>query len=356
MNQTVLITGAAGYIGSHFVEELLESKPDFLKDAKLVWVDDLSSGQKSFIQKLMKLALDNGFPEPVFCQVDLLDKNRLNEVFQTHKPEAVFHFAAKISVAESVARPDYYFENNVIGSKNLLEAMQASACKRLVFSSTAAVYGQVEDPKIANRPLAESTTLKPINPYGKTKLMMEEAIREASIAWGLQAVVFRYFNAAGASLSGRLGECHDPETHLIPLIIRAAISRKKVQVFGTHYETRDGSCIRDYVHVTDLASAHILGLRKLANESTGPKETDGSVEIFNLGTERGSSVLEVIEAAEVVVGCPIQKDIQPNRAGDSAILIADSSRARNELGWSPKHSSMHAILKSVLQWEKSPRS
>jgi UDP-glucose 4-epimerase len=374
MIQTVLITGAAGYIGSHFVEELLESKPDFLKGAKLVWVDDLSSGQANFIEILSKLAIANGFPNPTFCKVDLLDREGLRAVFETHKPDAVFHFAAKISVAESVARPDYYFENNVTGSKNLLDAMRASACKRLVFSSTAAVYGKVDDPKLANRPLAESTSLKPINPYGKTKLMMEEAIQNAATAWGLEAVIFRYFNAAGASLSGRLGECHDPETHLIPLIIRAAISGQKVQVFGIHYETRDGSCIRDYVHVKDLASAHLLGLRKLIGISPGASPDDGDnsvmepssaersstlikansspqISIFNLGTERGSSVLEVIDAAEIVIGKPIARDIHPNRAGDSAILIADASLARLELGWSSKHSSMRDILKSVLHWE-----
>ena len=350
MSSTVLITGAAGYIGSHFIEEIYESTPAFLYGAKLVWVDNLSSGHESALNTLKQLSNAKGFPEPEFFNVDLLDVTALQKVFEETRPEAVIHFAAKISVAESVERPDFYFENNVTGSKNLLDAMKGVNCTRIVFSSTAAVYGKVENPKKANRPLKEDTPLKPINPYGKTKLMMEEAINAAAKEWGLQAVIFRYFNAAGASTSGNFGELHEPETHLIPLLMRAALSEKALQVYGTHYDTRDGSCIRDYIHVKDLASAHLLGLEKLLET-----HLDEPL-VFNLGTERGSSVLEVIEAAEVVTGLKIIQEQKPNRAGDSPVLIADSSLARTELGWKPKHSSMHEILKTVMLWEKKSRA
>jgi len=346
MSQTVLITGAAGFIGSHFIEVFYQAAPSFLKDANLVLVDDLSSGHASCIEVLKQMALEHGFPTPQFFKVNLLNEAELLEVFQKTNPSAVLHFAAKISVAESVERPDFYFENNVTGSQTLLKVMKAVQCTRVVFSSTAAVYGKVEDPKLATKPLPETTPLKPLNPYGKTKLMMEEVIRAASNEWGLNSIIFRYFNAAGASLSGRLGECHDPETHLIPLLVRSAISGKSLSVFGTQYETRDGSCVRDYVHVADLAAAHLLGLEKLFE----PGAT--SSEVFNLGTDRGNTVLEVIEAAEVLTGKTIRKELKPARAGDSAVLIADSTRARLELGWKPKYSSMHDILKTVFAWEK----
>jgi UDP-glucose 4-epimerase len=347
MSHTVLITGAAGYIGSHIVETLYESSARFLAGAKLVFVDDLSSGSEAVIGVLTEVAKAHSFPTPLFLKLDLLDENGIHEVFEKTKPDAVLHFAAKISVAESVERADFYFENNVRGSQILLRAMRAHDCKRIVFSSTAAVYGKVENAALANRPISESTPLKPLNPYGKTKLMMEEEIRKASDSWGLKSVIFRYFNAAGASQSGKLGECHDPETHLIPLVVRAAISKKPLQVYGTNYDTRDGSCVRDYVHVTDLASAHLLGLEKMFDETT-----TGSV-VYNLGSDRGSTVLEVIEAAEVLSGSPIRKDLKPARAGDSAVLIADSTKARTELSWKPKHSNMHDILKTVFAWEKN---
>jgi UDP-glucose 4-epimerase len=349
MTQTLLITGAAGYIGSHFVETLLESKPDFLTDVRLILLDNLSSGHESSIQTLSDLALSHGFAKPEFFEIDLLDESALMDVFEKTRPTAVLHFAAKISVAESVQSPDLYFQNNVVGSKNLLHAMKTYECKRIVFSSTAAVYGKVEDVKIANKPLTETTVLKPINPYGKTKLMMEEAIQSAHADWGLRSVIFRYFNAAGASISGRLGECHEPETHLIPLMIRAAFSGNTLPVYGVNYDTRDGSCIRDYVHVSDLALAHLLGLKKILSEETTPS-------LYNLGTARGSSVLEVIDAVQVITGKTVRTDVKPNRAGDSAVLIADSTRAKLELGWEPKHSSLHSILKSVIQWESKARA
>jgi len=346
MSHTLLVTGAAGYIGSHFVEALYESGLDFLSGAQLVLVDNLSLGNDFAIRALAELARERGFPVPRFYQTDLLDVSGLDAIFRETSPDAVFHFAAKISVAESVEKPDFYFENNVVGSKNLLDAMKKIGCMRIVFSSTAAVYGKVEDPLRSHHPIPEETPLVPVNPYGKTKLMMEKAIEAAYSEWGLQSVIFRYFNAAGASTSGRLGECHEPETHLVPLLIRAALSDKALAVFGTHYDTRDGSCIRDYVHVADLASAHLLGFRKMLDHAPSDPL------IFNLGTEKGSTVLEVIEAVKVLTGKAVRLDIRPNRAGDSAVLIADSSRARKELEWKPTHSSLYEILKTVLDWEK----
>jgi UDP-glucose-4-epimerase GalE len=346
MSKTVLITGAAGYIGSHFIEAFYETAPRVFQGATLVFVDDLSSGHESTLQVLKEIAQAKGYPMPEFCKIDILDEAKLLEVFQKSKPDAVVHFAAKISVAESVEKPDYYFENNVTGSLTLLKTMKEVGCKRMVFSSTAAVYGKVEDPKKANRPLTEDTPLLPVNPYGKTKLMMEEAIQKAGVDWGLNSVIFRYFNAAGASLSGKLGECHEPETHLIPLLVRASIAGKPVSVFGTQYNTRDGSCVRDYIHVADLASAHLHGLEILFGDTA-----EGS-QVFNLGTERGNTVLEVVDAAEVLTGKTIHRDLKPARPGDSAVLIADSTKARTELMWKPKHSSLHEILKTVFAWEK----
>jgi len=348
MGYKILITGAAGYIGSHFVEALIDSGA-FSEGAvlpQLSFLDDLSTGHVEFVNALKAHALQKGFPDPNFYQVNLLDVDGLNKVFASALPDAVLHFAAKISVAESVERPEFYFENNVKGSKNLLTAMKAFGCKRIVFSSTAAVYGKVLDPVLAHHPLLESTAFNPINPYGESKLQMENAIREAHAEWGLNSVIFRYFNAAGASPRGSLGEWHEPETHLIPLLLRAAISDRSLQVYGTDYDTRDGSCVRDYIHVSDLASAHLLGLSKLLKN-----EVSGST-VFNLGTATGNTVLEVIHAAEKVVGSAIQFEVHPRRAGDSAVLVADSSRARKELGWDPIYSSMENILKTALQWER----
>ena len=344
MSKTLLITGGAGYIGSHFIEALYVSKPDFLAGVKVVILDDLSSGSQKVVDTLSELAVAQGFVAPKLYQVDLLNAEGVSKVLSESKPDAVVHFAAKISVAESVERPDFYFENNVVGSKNLLSAMKAVGTHRMVFSSTAAVYGKVEDPKTASKPLLETTTLKPINPYGKTKLMMEEEIRKAHIEWKLNSVIFRYFNAAGASLSGRIGECHEPETHLVPLLVRSVLKGDELKVFGTNYETRDGSCICDYIHVTDLAAAHLLGLKHLFENETLSK-------VYNLGTAKGSSVLEVIDAVSVITGKKVKTRIMPDRPGDSGTLVADSTQARNELGWTPKHSTMHDILKSVIAWE-----
>ena len=345
MSETLLVTGAAGYIGSHFVESLLRSPLWQRRAPRLVLLDDLSTGHREFIDALAGLATQSGFPAPVFEKLSLIDAPSVSATLLRHRPSAVVHFAARISVGESVANPGLYFLNNVEGSKNLLQAMRAAGCGRMIFSSTAAVYGTVTDPALASRPLDEDTPLAPINPYGETKLRIERELAAASVDWGLKSLVFRYFNAAGASPSGLLGEWHEPETHLIPLLLRSIASGSALRVYGDDYPTRDGSCIRDYIHVSDLASAHLLGLERLIDDSAFA----GGV--FNLGTEAGTSVLEVIRAAEAVAGKKVLFEVHPRRAGDSAVLVAASKRAREMLGWNPVHSGIETILKTAQAWE-----
>ncbi len=350
MPPSLLITGAAGYIGSHCVEALIRQASAYgLQGVQLHLLDDLSTGHREFLEKLCALAESHRLPRPVIHEVSLTDRPALEQALKQARPEAVLHFAALISVAESVQQPDRYVRNNVEGSQNLFRAMQKSGCQRLVFSSTAAVYG---NPAGAHLPLPESTPVGPVNPYGETKLAMENAIAEAAREWGLHSVIFRYFNAAGASSSGLFGEWHEPETHLIPLLLRAAARGEKLKVFGSDYDTRDGTCVRDYIHVEDLACAHLLGLKALrAFESQG-----AAAQVFNLGTARGTSVLEVIRAAEAVLkkdlGRGVGYDIHPRRPGDSAVLVADSARAREILGWEPVHSSMENILRTAWEWER----
>jgi UDP-glucose 4-epimerase len=343
MPRKILITGAAGYIGSHFVEAYLASVKQglFSKDDEIILLDDLSGGYQWAIEELKNFAKDAGQKSFEFIELNLLASQALQEVFMAKKPDLVLHFAAKINVAESVEKPDFYFENNVTGSKNLLAAMQASGCKRMVFSSTAAVYGKVE----TDDPILESAPTLPINPYGESKFQIEQAIQNAAKEWGLKAVIFRYFNAAGASESGKLGESHEPETHLIPLLVRAILSDRALQVYGTDYATRNGSCVRDYIHVQDLASAHLMGLQYLF------KDEASGVKVFNLGTAQGSSVLDVIQVAEKVIGKKATFNVYARRAGDAAILIADSTKIKKEWGWQAQHSSIEDIIRTVLAWE-----
>ena len=345
MNATILITGAGGYIGSHFCEALLKSASWKDRSLNLVLLDDLSTGHEEFIGALQSLASEKGWNPVSFEKLSLLDPQSMREVFLRHRPKAVVHFAAKISVAESVENPALYFSNNVEGSKHLLSAMKESGCGSMIFSSTAAVYGAVEDPSRAQRPLAEDTPLAPINPYGETKFQMEQEIAKAGQEWGLRSVIFRYFNAAGASTQGRLGEWHEPETHLIPLLLRSLESGNPLKVFGNDYPTRDGSCIRDYIHVSDLASAHLLGLARLLDDARFTSS------IFNLGTASGTSVFEVIAAAERITGKKAIFEIHGRRPGDSPILVADSTRAREVLGWNPIDSDIETILKTAWAWE-----
>ncbi len=350
MEKTILITGAAGYIGSHCVESLINSEAKSTASrTRFVFLDNLSTGHSEFIEVLKEYAVEKGFETPSFYQIDLLDQAALNDLFLKHRPTIVFHFAALISVAESVEKPELYFKNNVQGSKNLLNAMKAAGTNQIIFSSTASVYGMNQNESGSVLSLSESAPINPVNPYGESKLLIEKEIQAASRTWGLSAVIFRYFNAAGASHLGHLGEWHEPETHLIPLVLRAALNGTTLSVFGTDYPTRDGSCVRDYIHVLDLADAHLKASAQLTAQKIQ------GVQIFNLGTNRGYTVLEMIAVSERVTGTKIDYQVMPRRAGDSAVLVADSTKAENELGWRPMHSSLEELLQTAFAWEKSEK-
>lgn len=320
----VLITGGAGYIGSHC------NRYFAAQGVETVVLDDLSSGHRE--------AVTDGR----FVEGDFGDRELLDEVLGEEKFDAVIHFAAFIDVAESVAEPAKYYENNVVKMKTLLDAAVAHGVKHFVFSSTAAVFGEPE-----YVPIDESHPKKPINAYGATKLMGEQMLADYGRAYGIRSCSFRYFNAAGDSEDGVIGEAHNPEHHLIPLVLRAAISKKKMKVFGTDYDTRDGSCIRDYVHVEDLAEAHYLGLKYIM-------EHEGA-HTFNLGSSEGFSVLEILHEAERVTGEYVPHDIADRRPGDPAVLIASNKKAKDILGWEPKRSEVSAILHDAWNWEQNKR-
>lgn len=320
----VLITGGAGYIGSHC------NRYFAAQGVETVVLDDLSSGHRE--------AVTDGR----FVEGDFGDRALLDEVLGEEKFDAVIHFAAFIDVAESVAEPAKYYENNVVKMKTLLDAAVAHGVKHFVFSSTAAVFGEPE-----YVPIDESHPKKPINAYGATKLMGEQMLADYGRAYGIRSCSFRYFNAAGDSEDGVIGEAHNPEHHLIPLVLRAAISKKNMKVFGTDYDTRDGSCIRDYVHVEDLAEAHYLGLKYIM-------EHEGA-HTFNLGSSEGFSVLEILHEAERVTGESVPHDIADRRPGDPAVLIASNKKAKDILGWEPKRSEVSAILHDAWNWEQNKR-
>jgi len=339
----VFVTGGAGYIGSHFLELWSRVAREFLEPCRLVVLDDFSGGHHEIMNivdhEFRKVYLD----PPQVEIVDLCDGNRLKQLFEKYRPQMVVHFAGKISVAESVSNPELYYRNNVEGSENLLFLMRDFDCKKMVFSSTAAVYGNVE----GSEPISENHLVGPVNPYGDTKLRVEQVMAEASASWGLQGIVFRYFNAAGASISGQIGEWHEPETHLIPLVIESALGGSaELKLFGTDYPTRDGTCVRDYIHVTDLAQAHILGLARLA------KNQVQGIETYNLGTENGTTVREIIEAVRKVTRKPVAALECDRRPGDAPFLIASQSRAKSILGWKPIHSDIESILRTALNWHR----
>lgn len=320
----VLITGGAGYIGSHCNRYFAE------KGVETVVLDDLSSGHREAVT-------DGRFVEGDFGDRGLLDK-----VLGAEKFDGIIHFAAFIDVAESVAEPAKYYENNVVKMKTLLDAAVAHGVKHFVFSSTAAVFGEPE-----YVPIDESHPKKPINAYGATKLIGEQMLADYGRAYGLCSCSFRYFNAAGDSADGRIGEAHNPEHHLIPLVLRASLANRAMKVFGTDYDTRDGSCIRDYVHVEDLAEAHYLGLKYIM-------ENDGN-HAFNLGSSEGFSVLEILHEAERVTGEPVPHDIADRRPGDPAVLIASNKKAKDVLGWEPKRSEVQTILRDAWNWEQNKK-
>jgi UDP-glucose-4-epimerase GalE len=307
------VTGGAGYIGSHTVRLLLEQGYD------VAVVDDLSKGHK------------HNVPAGRLLELNLLQTDALSEFMRRFQPEAVIHFAAFIAVGESMKDPGKYFENNVCGSLSLLNAMVANGVKHIVFSSTAAVYGNP-----AGSPILETFPIQPVNAYGESKVMVETLLRWFDTIHGLTSVCLRYFNASGADPEGRVGEEHEPETHLIPLMLRAVLTGKPVTIFGDDYPTPDGSCIRDYIHVNDLAQAHILAVEHLA--------AGGASEKFNVGTGTGHSVLEMVRAVEAVTGQKVPYVIGPRREGDPPALVASSDKLRMTLGWTPKYPDLETIV------------
>lgn len=319
----VLVCGGAGYIGSHTVAELLE------KGEEVVVLDNLEKGHK-------KAILGGKFYEG-----DLRDSALLDKIFTENKIDSVIDFAAYSLVGESVEEPLKYFENNVSSSINLLEGMKRHNVKYIVFSSTAATYGEPE-----NIPILEEDNTYPTNPYGESKLAVEKILKWCDRAYGIKYTVLRYFNAAGAHISGKIGEDHTPESHLIPLILQVALGkREKIMIFGDDYKTKDGTCIRDYIHVTDLSSAHILALHRLRSGEES--------RTYNLGNGKGFSVKEVVETAREVTGCDIKAEVAERRAGDPAILIASSEKAKRELKWTPKYDSLETIIKTAWEWHRN---
>ena len=320
----LLVLGGAGYIGSHTAVELLD------RGHEVVIADNLITGYKQAVPK-----------EAVFYQGDIRDYNFLNNLFKTEKIDAVIHFAAFSLVGESVTNPLKYYENNLYGTKVLLQAMIDNNVDKIVFSSTAATYGEPE-----NIPILESDRTCPTNPYGETKLAMEKMMKWSANAYQLRYVSLRYFNACGAHKSGKLGEAHNPESHLIPLVLQVPNGkRESVSIYGTDYDTPDGTCIRDYIHVTDLAEAHILAVEYLMK--------GGESNIFNLGNGVGYSVREVIETARKVTGHPIPAVEIPRRAGDPARLVASGEKAKTVLCWEPKITSLEDIIRSAWVWHST---
>ncbi|AJA46700.1 UDP-glucose 4-epimerase [Clostridium pasteurianum DSM 525 = ATCC 6013] len=319
----ILVCGGAGYIGSHMVAHLLENNEE------VIVADNLQKGHKD---SLLGGKLYVG---------DLRDTEFLDKVFSENNIEAVIDFAADSLVGESVENPLKYFNNNVGSTINLLQIMQKHGVKYIVFSSTAATYGEPE-----NVPIQEDDKTFPTNPYGESKLAVEKILKWCDKAYGIKYTALRYFNAAGAHINGKIGEDHRPESHLIPLILQVALKkREKIMIFGDDYNTADGSCVRDYIHVSDLAAAHLLALKRLKN--------GGESRIYNLGNGKGFSVKEMIEVTRKVTGIDIKAEVAPRRAGDPATLIASSEKAIEELGWKPKYNSVETIIETAWNWHKN---
>lgn len=318
----VLVTGGAGYVGAAAVKALAAA-------GHQVWVyDNLCTGHRAAV------------PPDILIEADLFDSQRLRQALREHSIDAVLHFAAFAYVGESVSDPARYYHNNFGGSLSLLEAMRAEGIWRIVFSSTTATYGVP-----SRSPIAEDTPQHPINPYGFTKLAVERALADYAAAYGLGYAALRYFNAAGAAADGSHGEDHRPETHLIPLVLQVALGqREKIVVFGSDYPTPDGTCVRDYVHIDDLAAAHVLALDHLQ---------PGQGLQLNLGTGRGFSVREVVDACRRITQHPIPEELGPRRAGDPPELVADASRAQGVLGWQPRYREIEAIIETAWRWHRA---
>lgn len=324
----ILVTGGAGYIGSHMALKLLEN------NEKVVVFDNFSTGHIETIETLMKEGKDNF----EFFEGDLLNLNDLNTLFKGRNIEAVIHFAAFSLVEESTKNPAKYYKNNVTGSINLLDAMHKYNVNKIVFSSTAATYGEPEE-----IPIKETSLQNPVNPYGTSKLTVEKIMDDYDRAYGIKSVRLRYFNVAGADSKCRIGENHNPETHLIPNILKSTFNNKKTfKIFGDNYNTKDGTCVRDYINVEDLINAHLLALKYLL--------AGGKTDFFNLGTNEGNSVKEIFDLCTKVTKKEIPFEIAQKRAGDPAVLIADNKKAKEILGWNPEK-TLYDSIKSAYMWE-----
>ena len=320
----ILVLGGAGYIGSHTVYELIDAGRD------VVIADNLETGHIEAVH-----------PKAKFYQGDIRNREFVDSVFESEQIDGVIHFAANSLVGESMTNPLKYYDNNLCGTKVLLESMVAHGIDKIVFSSTAATYGEPE-----RVPILETDKTEPTNCYGETKLSMEKMFKWVGKAHGLRFVSLRYFNACGAHVSGKIGEAHNPESHLIPLILQVPNGQRDfISIFGDDYDTKDGTCIRDYIHVTDLAQAHILAMDYLM--------AGGESNIFNLGNGIGFTVKEVIDTARKVTGHPIPAKITPRRAGDPAQLIASSEKAKTVLGWHPEHADLEEIIATAWNWHKN---
>lgn len=321
---TVLVLGGAGYIGSHAVDQLIEKNYD------VAVVDNLQTGHQDSLHKKAR-----------FYQGDIRDKAFMESIFEKELIEGVIHFAANSLVGESMQQPLQYFNNNVYGTQVLLETMQKFAVKSIVFSSSAATYGEQKE-----IPIKETADTKPESPYGETKLMMEKILKWCDKAYGMKFVALRYFNVAGAKLDGSIGEDHTPESHLVPLILQTALGqRDELTIFGDDYATQDGTCIRDYVHIIDLVEAHILALEYL--KAGNPSD------VFNLGSSTGFSVKEMLNTAREITGKEIPARVVARRSGDPSILIASSEKAKTILGWKPQCTDINDILASAWNWHKN---
>jgi UDP-glucose 4-epimerase len=320
----ILIVGGAGYIGSHMVKYLLDTTAH-----RVVVLDNLYKGHAEAVLGAKLVIGDFG------------DRDFVEALCKTHEIEALIHFGAHSLVGESVTDPEKYYENNVVKGKRLIDGALAAGVKHVIFSSTAATYGEPE-----RVPIQEDDRTRPTNPYGHTKLAFEGLLESYRVAYGLNYTCLRYFNAAGADPSGSIGEDHSPESHLIPLVLQVALGKRaSIKIFGDDYATEDGTCVRDYIHVLDLASSHLLALEKLAN--------GGPSGIYNLGNGQGFSVREIIDVCREVTGHPIPEEMAPRRAGDPAVLIAGAERARTSLGWEPKYTQVRDIVATAWQWHQS---
>ena len=331
----ILVTGAAGYIGSHVVKQLLEQT-----DYEIIIIDNLSTGFETTIDTLK--SLDSTNKRIKYYNQDLSDWEKVEDIFKENSIKEIIHFAAFSQVGESMSNPLKYYLNNTVNTTKLIDISIKYGVKKFIFSSTAAVYGE---PNKESIPINEDLIKNPINPYGSSKLYSEGIIKDAATSNDdFKYVILRYFNVAGADLDGKIGECHNPETHLIPLVVKTALGKRdSIKIFGDDYDTPDGTCIRDYIHVCDLADAHIQALKYL---------DDNQSDIFNCGYGYGYSVKEVVEAVKKVSQVDFKIDMESRRAGDPAVLISDNNKIKTKMNWTPKYNDLELICKTALEWEK----